>query len=203
MNQLQLLSGPIQGEHILLEPLSRAHASGLWRAGAEPEIWRYLPYRPASTLEDAKRWIDETLAMAAGGTEKPFAILLAGEVIGSTRFMDIRPRDKGVEIGGTWITPKFQRTVVNTECKYLLLKEAFENADACRVQLKTDSRNIQSQRAIERLGAVHEGVLRKNLVLPDGYVRDTVYYSILSTEWPEVKSRLERLLGKSALQCPQ
>ncbi len=109
--------------------------------------------------------------------------------------MDVRPAHRGLEIGYTWIARAYQGTRVNPECKYLLLRHAFEKLGAIRVQLKTDGRNLQSQHAIEKLGAVKEGVLRKHLILPDGYVRDTVMYSITDSEWPHVKSRLEARLG--------
>ncbi|MBI4841836.1 MAG: GNAT family N-acetyltransferase, partial [candidate division NC10 bacterium] len=137
-------------------------------------------------------------AVSTGGTQIPFAIVerASGKAIGSTRYLDIRRGDRGLEIGWTWIGLPFQRTAVNTECKYLLLVHAFEDQRAVRVQLKTDLRNEASQRAIERLGAVREGVLRKHMVLWDGFIRDTVYYSIIDSEWPEVKRRLQRRLAR-------
>jgi RimJ/RimL family protein N-acetyltransferase len=111
-------------------------------------------------------------------------------VIGATRYLDIRSEHRGLEIGGTWYAVEHQRTGVNTECKYLLLRHAFEVLGCIRVQLKTDSLNERSQRAIERLGAVHEGVLRSHMIMPDGRRRDSVYYSILDSEWPRIKERL-------------
>jgi RimJ/RimL family protein N-acetyltransferase len=110
--------------------------------------------------------------------------------------MNIMPKDRGLEIGGTWYAPEFQRTAVNTECKFLLLRHAFEELRAIRVQLKTDMRNERSQRAIERLGAIREGVLRNHMILPDGRYRDSVFYSILDTEWPGVKARLLEMLRR-------
>ena len=126
----------------------------------------------------------------------PFAIVdaLSGKVVGSTRYLSIAPEDYGLEIGWTWLAREARRTAVNTECKYLLLRHAFESLDAIRVQLKTDSRNQRSQQAIERLGAVREGVLRTQRILENGYQRDTVMYSIIATEWPAVKSALEEKL---------
>ena len=140
--------------------------------------------------------IEQALEVAAGGTQLPFAIVHrgSGKGVGSTRYLDIRRSDRGLEIGWTWIGTDYQRTVINTECKYLLLRHAFEDLGAVRVQMKTDLRNVRSQRAIERLGAVREGVLRKHIVLWDGFIRDTVYYSVIHEEWPEVKRRLEGLL---------
>ena len=118
-----------------------------------------------------------------------------GQAVGVSSYTDVRPEHRGLEIGGTWIGRTYQRTAVNPECKYLMLRHAFENLGAVRVQLKTDSRNTQSQRAIEKLGAQKEGVLRKHIILPDGYVRDTVMYSITVEEWPEVRVGLEDRLG--------
>jgi RimJ/RimL family protein N-acetyltransferase len=145
-----------------------------------------------------RAWVRDILSRAEKGTDLPFVAvhLASGRVAGATRYLNIMPNDRGLEIGGTWYGLDFQRTAVNTECKYLLLKHAFETLGAIRVQLKTDSRNERSQRAIERLGAVREGVLRNHMVLPDGYIRHSVFYSILDSEWPAVKSRLEEWLAK-------
>jgi RimJ/RimL family protein N-acetyltransferase len=154
---------------------------------------------PLKSVEDARAWIDQALEVTATDTQIPFAIIerASGKAIGSTRYMDIRRNDRGLEIGWTWIGTVFQRTAMNTECKYLLLRHAFEDLGAVRVQLKTDLRNARSQRAIERLGAVREGVLRKHMVQWDGFIRDTVYYSVIESEWPGVKRRLEGLLGRA------
>ena len=188
----------LEGMHVRLEPLARRHAVDLYEVGRDETIWRYMPRPPLKSLEDTQGWIDEALAVSAGGTQIPFAIIerASNRAVGSTRYLDIRRNDRGLEIGWTWIGAQFQRTAVNTECKYLLLTHAFEDQGAVRVQLKTDLRNEPSQRAIERLGAVREGLLRKHIVLWDGFVRDSVYYSIIDSEWPEVKQRLERLLQR-------
>ncbi len=188
----------LEGAHVRLEPLACRHAEGFFEAGKDETIWPYMPCPPLKSLQDAQALIDQALAVAAGGTQIPFAIIERknGKAIGSTRYLDIRRNDRGLEIGWTWIGTAYQRTVVNTECKYLLLRHAFEDLGAVRVQLKTDLRNVRSQRAIERLGAVREGVLRRHIVLWDGFIRDTVYYSIIQSEWPEAKRRLEGLMGK-------
>jgi RimJ/RimL family protein N-acetyltransferase len=172
------------------------HAEDLFAAGSDEAIWTYMPRPVLKSVEDTQAWIQEALAVAASGTQIPFAIILraGGKGIGSTRYLDIRREHRGLEIGWTWVGTAYQRTPVNTECKSLLLAHAFEELGAVRVQLKTDLRNERSQRAIERLGAVREGVLRKHMVLWDGFIRDTVYYSILDSEWPEVRRRLEHLL---------
>ncbi len=196
--------GPVtlEGAHVRLEPLTRQHAADLYAVGRDETIWRYMPRPPLKSIPDTQGWINQALEVAATGTQTPFAIIhrVGGRAIGSTRYLDIRRDDRGLEIGWTWLGTRFQRTVVNTECKYLLLTHAFEDHGAVRVQLKTDLRNEQSQRAIERLGAVREGVLRKHMILWDGCIRDSVYYSIIDSEWPEAKQRLERLLqGRGAV----
>ncbi len=136
----------------------------------------------------------------ASGNEIAFAIVGKSDqrAIGSTRYLNIEPAHRTLEIGWTWIGTKYQRTAVNTECKYLLLRHAFEQLGAVRVQFKTDARNEQSQRAIERIGAVKEGVLRKSHTTYTGYIRDSVYYSIIDDEWPDVKQRLLGVLARSA-----
>ena len=134
----------------------------------------------------------------ATGREIAFAIIHKSDkrAIGSTRFLDIQPAHRTLEIGWTWIGTKYQRTAVNTECKYLLLSYAFEKLGAVRVQLRTDTRNEKSQKAIERIGAVKEGVLRKSHTTHTGFIRDSVYYSIIDDEWPAVKQRLEGFLAR-------
>lgn len=185
------------GQHVRLEPLEVYHAAGLFEAGRDRRIWDHLSDGPLLEVADASGYIQRALDAARGDAEVPFAILTrSGHVAGSTRYLDIRPRDRALEIGWTWLGPQYQRTAINTECKYLLLQYAFERLGAVRVQLKTDERNLQSQRAIERLGAVREGVLRKHSIRPrDGYIRNTVMYSIVDDEWPAIKERLETALA--------
>ena len=185
--------GTLQGRFVRLEPLSEAHVEGLTAIGLEDEIWKYMLYGPMRGQDDIRQWVRDILARAANGSDLPFAVLdlASGRVAGATRYLDIRPEHRALEIGGTWYGSEFQRTAVNTECKYLLLKNAFEQLGCIRVQLKTDSRNIRSQAAIERLGAVKEGTLRNHMILPDGTIRHSAYYSILDAEWPRVKAFLE------------
>ncbi len=189
----------LAGQHVRLEPLAPRHAEDLYLAGRDPSIWPYMARGEFTSLEDVQGWIQQALAAQETGTQLTFAILLRedGKAVGSTRYLDIRRADRGLEIGWTWLAREQQRSAVNTECKYLLLRHAFEGLGAVRVQLKTDFRNERSQRAIERLGAVREGILRKHMAVRDGFIRDTVYYSILDTEWPDVKTRLEGLLRRS------
>jgi RimJ/RimL family protein N-acetyltransferase len=188
----------LTGKYVRLEPMSEEHTPGLAKIGAGQTFWDFMLYGNINTEDDMRSWVRDILARAEKGTDLPFvAIQLAsGRVAGATRYLNIMPRDRGLEIGGTWYGVEFQRTPVNTECKYLLLRHAFEDLGCIRVQLKTDLRNERSQRAIERIGAVKEGVLRNHMILPDGRYRHSVFYSILDTEWPAVKKRLEEMMDR-------
>ncbi len=183
----------LTGQIVRLEPLQVRHAADLYAVGQDPAIWRYLPADPSGSIEEIAEWIRATSQTQATGQTLTFAIinLATGHAVGSTRYHEVQAEHRGLEIGWTWLSPGVQRTGVNSECKYLLLQYAFETLHAIRVQLKTDSRNIQSQRALERLGAIKEGILRNHMIMPDGYYRHTAYYSILDTEWPQVKAGLE------------
>ncbi len=187
----------LTGRFVRLEPLSEEHVPGLTAIGMEDEIWKYMLYGPMRNENDMRAWVRDMLNRGAQGTDLPFAVidLATGCVAGATRYLEIRLAHRGLEIGGTWYGAAFRRTRVNTESKYLLLKHAFEQLHCIRVQLKTDSRNQRSQRAIERLGAVREGILRNHLVLLDGHIRHSIYYSILDSEWPAVKARLQEMLA--------
>ena len=188
----------LQGQVVRVEPLAPSHAADLFAAGQDPAIWAYMPADPSASAAAVTAWIHDALAERAAGTQLPFAIveLASGVAVGSTRYLTITPRDRGIEIGWTWLAPRVQRSAVNTECKYLLLRHAFETLGAIRVQLKTDARNLISQRAIERLGAVREGVLRKHMIVLHGHQRDTVMYSITDDELPAVKARLAGMLAR-------
>jgi RimJ/RimL family protein N-acetyltransferase len=188
----------LTGNHVRLEPMTEAHIEALAKIGIGQPFWDFMLYGNIDTVDDMRNWVQDILARAERGTDLPFVAvhLASGRVAGATRYLNIMPQDRGLEIGGTWYGSDFQRTVVNTECKYLLLRHAFETLGCIRVQLKTDLRNERSQRAIERIGAVKEGVLRNHMILPDGRIRHSVFYSILETEWPEVKKRLEEMLTR-------
>ena len=184
------------GKHVTLRPIQVEDAAALWSIAQHDAIWAYMPSRPFS--------IDDMTAMIAGfvqsaylATAIPFAVVenATGAVVGSTQILDIVAAHKGAEIGWTWLTPRVWRSPINTDCKLLLLSHCFETMGLIRVQLKTDLRNERSQAAIARLGAVREGVLRKHRILHDGYIRDSVYFSILDTEWPAVKAGLEARLA--------
>ncbi len=187
----------LEGRYVRMEPLSLRHVPGLAAIGLDENIWRFMPYGQMRTEDDIRGWVQVLLKHAEQGTDLPFAVvhLASGRVAGTTRYMEIRPAHFSLEIGGTWYGAEFRRTQVNTECKYLLLKNAFEVLKCIRVQLKTDSRNERSQKAIERIGAVREGLLRNHMLLPDGVIRHSIYYSILDSEWPEVKKKLEAMLA--------
>lgn len=188
----------LHGAAVRLVPLDPAHGEDLLSAGADPEIWRYLPIAQPVTLAQVRQWIDDAWKLASTGGQLPFAIIdpRSDRAIGTTRYLDIHRDWRTLEIGWTWLAAEVQRSAVNTECKLLLLTHAFEDLGALRVQFKTDGRNIRSQRALERIGAVKEGVLRKQRVNHDGYVRDAVYYSIVDDEWPGVKERLAAKLRR-------
>ncbi len=185
-----------EGKHVHLEPMTEAHIPGLAQIGIGQDFWQFMLYGDMNTEEDMANWVRDILGRAEKGTDLPFVAihLASGRVAGATRYLNIVPKDRGLEVGGTWYGLEFQRTALNTECKYLLMRHAFETLHCIRVQLKTDLRNERSQKAIDRIGAKKEGVLRNHMILPDGRVRDSVFYSILDTEWPQVKKNLEEMM---------
>ncbi len=187
----------LAGKHVRLEPLRLGHANELLVVGGDEATWTYMARPALRSVEDAESMIRQALIETEAGREVAFTIVAAdsGQAIGSTRFLDIQRPHRALEIGWTWIGASWQRTAINTECKLLLLGHAFDALGAHRVTLKTDARNEKSQRAIERIGGVREGVLRRHRVCWDGFVRDTVYYGILDREWPDVKTGLERMLA--------
>jgi len=185
----------LRGRTVRLEPLSIDHVESLCQVGLEPDLWRWIP-TPVTTAEEMHAYVATALAEQRRGVSLPFAIVEQSRslVIGSTRYANIVPSDRRLEIGWTWLTSGHQRTGANTEAKLLLLTHAFEALGAIRVEFKTDARNEVSRRAILRLGAVEEGTLRKHRITASGRVRDTVYFSIVDSEWPAVKARLALLL---------
>jgi RimJ/RimL family protein N-acetyltransferase len=187
----------LKGECVRLVPISLDHLDGLWEAAKPDEIWTYMAATVRSK-EEMEQMIASAIQKREKGSDYTFVVInQENRIIGSTRYLDILPEHKSLEIGSTWYHPDVWRTRVNTECKYLLLRHAFETWEIGRVQLKTDSRNLRSQKAIERIGAVKEGTLRKDRKIAGGYVRDTVFYSILQEEWDAVKKKLEGKLSKS------
>lgn len=198
MADLEVKAVVLTGKHVRLEPMTEAHIPGLAEIGVGQSFWDFMLYGNINSPEDMRNWVLDILSRAEKGTDLPFVAihLQSGRIAGATRYLNIVPKDRGLEVGGTWYGPLFQRTAVNTECKYLLLQHAFETLGCIRVQLKTDLRNERSQKAIERIGAVKEGVLRNHMILPDGRYRHSVFYSILDTEWPTVKKRLEQMMER-------
>jgi N-acetyltransferase len=188
----------LTGKCVRLEPLTEAHVPGLTEIGVGQNFWHFMLYGDMNTETDMRNWVLDIISRGREGTDLPFAAidLASGRVAGATRYLNIVPKDRGLEIGGTWYGAEFQRTAVNTECKYLLMRYAFEKLGAIRVQLKTDLRNERSQKAIERIGAKKEGVLRNHMILPDGIIRDSVFYSVLDSEWPVVKKNLEGMMNR-------
>ncbi len=186
----------LAGKIVRLEPLTLDHVPDLFSA-SDPTIWKYMLYGEITSGKDMENWVRDMLQRAESGTDLPFAVvhLGTGKAIGATRYLEIRPHHKGLEIGGTWYGLEYQRTGVNTECKYLLLKHAFEDLGCFRVQFKSDSRNERSIAAIKRIGAKPEGILRNHMILPDGTLRHSAYFSIIDSEWSEVKKSLGEKLG--------
>jgi RimJ/RimL family protein N-acetyltransferase len=182
----------LEGRHVRLEPLAAEHLRDLTVAYDEDTTpYGYLGYDPGAMGWEP--WLAEALAGQAKGVYLPWATVLreTGQAIGSTRFGDIEPAHGRVEIGWTWLGKRYQRTAANSEAKLLQLAHAFDELGATRVAFKTDGRNERSQRALEAIGATREGVLRRHMRMPDGYLRDTVYYSILADEWPAVRAHLQ------------
>lgn len=188
----------LPGGAVRLEPLSIDHAPALFEASRDPDIWRFLPVSQPTTPEQVLEMICVARKEQDQGARLPFAVVdtRTGFAVGTTSYLDIQPSNRSLEIGWTWLGAAARRTAINTQCKYLLLRHAFDSLGAVRVCLKTDARNQRSQRAILRLGARYEGCLRRSRVLQSGYIRDTIHYSILDREWPGVKSRLELMLTR-------
>jgi RimJ/RimL family protein N-acetyltransferase len=189
----------LAGKFVSLEPLRAEHARPLFDAAGvdSGDIFRWIPY-PMRTVEDFEAWVETAFAEQDRGESIVFVTreIATGELVGSTRFMNISLANRRVEIGSTWIIPRRQRTAVNTEAKYLMLRHAFETVGCVRVELKTDALNQKSRDAILRLGAKQEGIFRKHLITFTGRIRDTVYFSILDDEWPQVKAKLEGTLNR-------
>jgi len=192
--------GSLEGTHVRLEPLQPEHAPTLWEVAKDhlEDLFQWIPYRLTS-LEEFQEFNRQVLEEQRRGLSIPFVTIEqnSNHIVGTTRFMSMDLANRKVEIGSTWIAPRWQRTVVNTEAKYLMLRHAFETWKCLRVELKTDALNLRSRQAILRLGAKEEGTLRKHMLTWNGRQRDSVYFSILDTEWPDVKARLENKLRAS------
>jgi N-acetyltransferase len=181
----------LTAKFITLEPLSLQRLDDLCEVGLDESLWQLIPTQ-ITNRDDMKRYIETALEDKNRGTSVPFATILneTNKAIGSTRFGNIRIKDHGTEIGWTWLTPTYQRTFANTEAKLLMLTHAFETWKCIRVELKTDALNDKSRNAILRLGATQEGIFRKHIVCDSGRLRDSVYFSIIDSEWESVKKNL-------------
>jgi RimJ/RimL family protein N-acetyltransferase len=185
----------LEGPRLRLEPLTEAHHAAFCAVGLDDELWRWIP-TPVHTPEEMAAYIGFALEEQRAHRALPFAIVAKseGRVIGSTRYGNIERVHHRVEIGWTWLARPWQRTTANTEAKYLLLRHAFETLGCVRVELKTDALNERSRAAIQRIGAREEGILRNHMITASGRIRNTAYYSIIASEWPEVRTNLERKL---------
>lgn len=194
---MENLTARLEGSTVTLEPLGEEHAEELWQAAQAPEIWSWLAH-VGDSREYFDRWLEMTLEAAAAGKEGPFATRLndSGKVVGSSRYLNVRPADRVVEIGWTWLNPSTWGTGANTEAKLLMLEHAFETLDCLRVEFKTDARNERSRAALSALPAQFEGILRKHMTVPDVGVRDSAYFSVIDDEWPEVRANLQRRLAE-------
>jgi N-acetyltransferase len=186
----------LEGQHVRLEPLAKEHLAELARVGLDEELWRWIPV-PVRTVEELAEYIETALEEQKRGVSLPFALIekATGRAIGSTRYGNIDRTHHRVEIGWTWVAREWQRSAVNTEAKYLLLRHAFETLGCIRVELKTDSLNEKSRAAILRIGAKEEGIFRNHMITSSGRLRHSVYFSIVDSEWPAVKARIESLLN--------
>jgi RimJ/RimL family protein N-acetyltransferase len=185
------IEAPLVGKVVVVEPLAERHAEGLWDAAQYPEIFSWMPYDVGADRDTFRSW----LADAIEGPYVSLAVLdAAGAPIGSTRYLNVRPEHRGLEIGWTWLTPATWRSGANAEAKLLLLEHAFERLGCIRVEFKTDAKNDRSRRALEALPAQFEGIFRKHMLVRGGELRDSAYYAIVDDEWPAVRANLERRL---------
>ena len=179
----------LEGQYLRLEPLGQEHAHGLFNRGTHAEDWAFMPRPCFVDLADCRHWIDEANA-TAGHVAFAMVEKKQGRAVGSSRYMAIREEHRGLEIGWTWIGRDWQGTVINVEAKLLMLQHAFESLGAIRVELKTDARNERSQRAIKGIGAQYEGTFRNHMIVQQGHLRDSAYFSVTDTDWPSVRDGL-------------
>jgi len=192
----------LAGRFVTLEPLSPAHLTGLQDAVSDGELWN-LFFTTIPTPEAMPLWLETALTSQSEQTASPFVVRenFSGDIVGTTRYCNVETKHKRLEIGYTWYAKRVQRSAVNTECKLLLLRHAFEQLQCHAVEFRTDWLNQNSQRAIERLGAKRDGILRNHMVLPNGRIRDTVIYSILNSEWSGVQQNLSFKLNQNIASC--
>lgn len=191
----------LTGHQVRLEPLLQDHAAALIKAAGDGELWK-LWYTGVPAPAELPAWIDASLALQAAGKALPFSVrhLASGEIVGSTRYMNIEPDRRRLEIGTTWYASRVQRTALNTEAKLLLLRHAFESLGCMAVEFRTHYFNFRSREAIAKLGARQDGILRQHSLATNGTMRDTVVFSILDHEWPTVQAHLAFRLGRLGVQ---
>ncbi len=180
----------LEGRNVRLEPLERRHADGLWEASRDARTWAWLSIAQPATREELDAFIDAALAASDAGTEIPLVTMRGTGIVGSTRFLALRPEHGSVEIGWTWLHPSVWGTGVNVEAKLLMLRHAFETWGCRRVELKTDALNARSRGAMEAMGATFEGVHRKHMLVRGGENRDSAWYSVTDDDWPGVRDGL-------------
>ena len=193
---MQSLTTRLEGSLVVLEPLGEEHADELWEAAQAPEIWSWLAHIGESR-EYFDRWMELTLTAAAEGKEGPFTTRdrRSGTVVGSSRYLNVRPPDRALEIGWTWLHPSAWRSGANVEAKLMMMRHAFETLGCVRVEFKTDARNDRSRAALAALPAQFEGIMRKHMTVPAVGVRDSAYFSVIDDEWPDVRANLQRRLA--------
>lgn len=196
---MHILPVTLEGAHVRLEPLTLDHLGDLAEVALDPELWRWT-VADVHSRELLRDYVETAIRWQRDGAALPFATVArsVGKAIGSTRYANIDRANRRLEIGWTWLGRDWQRTACNTEAKYLMLRHAFETLGCVRVEFKTDALNSKSRAALERIGATQEGIFRQHMVCETGRLRDSVYYSIIDREWPDVKQRLERRLAKRA-----
>lgn len=199
---MENLTARLEGSIVTLEPLGEEHAEELWEAAQAPEIWAWLTHL-GDSRELFDRWFQMSLEAARAGTEGPFATrdMRSGAVVGSSRYLNVHPADRAVEIGWTWLNPSAWRSGANVEAKLLMMRQAFETLGCVRVEFKTDARNERSRAALAALPAQFEGVMRNHMIVPDVGLRDSAYFSVIDSEWPAVRENLERRLARGGRQA--
>jgi RimJ/RimL family protein N-acetyltransferase len=197
MMRVEYLAARLEGSIVTLEPLRAEHAEELWQAAQAPEIWQWLAHI-GGNHDYFEMWLEASLEAARAGREGPFTTRDAnsGRAIGSSRYLNVRPADRVVEIGWTWLHPSAWRTGANVEAKLLMMRHAFETLECVRVEFKTDARNERSRAALAALPAQFEGILRNHMIVPDVGLRDSAYFSVIDSEWSEVEANLKRRLAR-------
>ena len=189
----------LEGELVVVEPLAPAHEDGLWEAASDPSVWRWMPVNAIESRETFTAWFSEALEKTAAGLDQAFAVIdsSSGAPLGSTRYLALRPEHRGLEIGWTWLSSSAWGTGANVEAKLLLMGHAFDELGCMRVEFKTDALNERSRAALEALPARFEGIFRKHMLVRNGALRDSAWYSVTDEEWPAVRQNLRDRLSRA------